>query len=512
MKLKLNHTEVNFEAGNTIYEVAKANGIDIPVMCFNDDLEHFTSCMICLVKDAGTGKLMPSCTMKAEQGMDIITNDEEVLESRKMALELLLSEHVGDCEAPCRVACPAYMDIPVMNRLLAAEKLEEAWKVVTKDIALPSVLGRICPAPCEGVCKRKPIDGAVSICMLKRYAGDFGSVQEIQSIKPTGKKVAIIGSGIAGLAAARHTAEKGHSVTVFEKADLPGGKLRYDTNDELLPKDVLDKEIGQITALGVSIKPGTEINQEVFKTIQNDFDAVIIASGEITEEQKTWGIRFNEKGFNADKNTYATDLHGVFVVGTALKPGRLAVKMLAQGKEAAFSVDQFLSGLLVVGEPKRFNSRFGKLREMEFDEYLKESLPGNRIEPESGVRSGFTLQEMKVEAARCMHCDCRKPDTCKLRIYADEFDIKQKVDSDRRHLTKKNVQHDYVVFETGKCIKCGICVRMTAKYQEKFGFTFIGRGFDVEIGIPFNKTLHEGLMNVALEVAEACPTGAIARK
>ncbi|MFB6340575.1 FAD-dependent oxidoreductase [Saccharicrinis sp. FJH62] len=512
MKLKLNHTEIEFEEGKTIYEVAKANGIDIPVMCFNDDLEHFTSCMICLVKDAKTGKLMPSCTMKAEKGMDIITNDEEVQESRKMALELLLSEHVGDCEAPCRTACPAYMDIPLMNRLLAAGKVKEAWKVVTKDIALPSVLGRICPAPCEGVCRRKPIDGAVSICLLKRYAGDVGSTQEKPDIKQSGKKVAIIGSGIAGLAAAKHSAEKGHAVTIFEKEEQPGGKLRYDTAEELLPKTVLNKEINQIKNLGVTIKTGSLVDEKTFKKIQKDFNAIVIASGGITEEQKNWEIPFNDKGFIADQNTYATEVLGVFVVGTAIKLGRLAIKMLAQGKEVAFSVDQYVNDKPVVGETKRFNSRFGKLKEIEFDEYLKESLPGNRIEPKSGKTEGFTLQEMKVEAARCLHCDCRKPDTCKLRLYSDEFDVKQKVDNDRRHVTKKNVQHDYVIFETGKCIKCGICVRMTAKYQEDFGFTFIGRGFDVEIGIPFNKMLHEGLKKVAVEVADACPTGAIARK
>lgn len=512
MKLKINNIPITVQEGTTLYEAAKIAGFDIPVMCFNDDLEHFTSCMICLVKDAVSGKFMPSCTMKAEEGMDIITNDAEVLESRKMALELLLSEHVGDCEAPCRVACPAYMDIPFMNRLLAAGKIQEAYNVVTKDIALPSVLGRICPAPCEGVCKRKPIDGAVSICMLKRFAGDNGLMAEHKPIKPNGKKVAVIGSGIAGLAAANHLALKGYEVNVFEKDEEPGGMLRYNTDESLLPKSVLDKEIEQIKALGVVFNCGSIIDKAAFGLLRTQYNALVIASGTLNEKQKSWGISFNDKGFEADAKTYQSAIDNVFVVGTALKPGRLAIKMLAQGKEVAFSVDQYLNGKTVIGEPKRFNSRFGKLRETEFAAYLEESIPGNRIEPKDGGSNGFSLQEMKLEAARCMHCDCRKPDTCKLRIYSDAFGAKQKVDSERRHLVKKNLQHDFVVFENGKCIKCGICVRMTAKYQETFGFTFIGRGFDVEIGIPFNRTLSEGLKKVALEVADACPTGAIARK
>ena len=153
--------------------------------------------------------------------MDIISMDDEVREARKTALDLLLSEHVGDCEAPCQVTCPAHMDIPLMNRLLGEGKFTEALQVVRRDIALPSVLGRICPAPCEGACRRKSIDEPVSIYLLKRYAGDF-DLEMDQSWVPekatdSGKKVTIIGAGPAGLAAAYYLALKGHACHVIDR-------------------------------------------------------------------------------------------------------------------------------------------------------------------------------------------------------------------------------------------------------------------------------------------------------
>ena len=159
-----------------------------------------------------------------------------------------------------------------------------------------------------------------------------------------------------------------------------------------------------------------------------------------------------------------------------------------------------------------FNSRFGKLDPAEYVEYLKESVEGDRLEPALKL-DGLTAEQVKEEAARCLHCDCRDLKTCKLRIYSDAYGADQKrFKSDLRQLCTKQMQHKDVIYEPSKCIKCGICVRLTEKYKEDFGFTFIGRGFDVEVAVPFNEGTAEGLKKVALEVANACPTGAISRK
>ena len=161
VSIKINGINISVEPGTTILEAAKKLGFTIPTLCHNEELEHFNSCMICLVRDNNHRRLTPSCSTPVYEGMDITIEDEEIAEGRRIGLELLLSDHVGDCEAPCTIACPAHMDIPMMNRLLASGDFDKALKIVKQNIALPAVLGYICPAPCEGACRRKPIDGAV---------------------------------------------------------------------------------------------------------------------------------------------------------------------------------------------------------------------------------------------------------------------------------------------------------------------------------------------------------------
>lgn len=512
VKLKINNVEIEVAPGTSVMKAAQQVGVDIPNMCWHEELEHFTSCMVCMVKDAKNGRLYPSCSVKATDGMEVITDDAEVHESRKTALELLLSEHVGDCEAPCQIACPAHMNIPQMNRLIAAGKLDEAVAVVKKDIALPAVLGRICPAPCEGACHRKTVDEPVSICLLKRIAGDEGNTEPVVA-PSTGKKVAVIGAGPAGLAAAYYLQLKGIQIVLFDKNEKAGGQLRTEIDDEKLPKTVLDKEIESILKTGVEFRGGKEINVEVFEGLKTNFDAVVLAIGTLTEGTDNFGLKAGPKGLIVDRNTYQTSELKVFAVGNVLRSSRLAVRSVGQGKEVAFSVLQFLAGQEIKGEPRLFNSRFGKLVSDEFAEYLKESVSDKRIWPKAGANSGFTKEEAMAEAARCLHCDCRAIDNCKLRNYSDEYQANQKhFGGSERSNIKKQLNHGSVVYEVRKCIKCGICVRLTEKYQEKFGFTYIGRGFDVEIGVPFSEELDKGLTITAEKVAKACPTGAISLK
>ncbi|MHC4196261.1 MAG: 2Fe-2S iron-sulfur cluster-binding protein, partial [Planctomycetota bacterium] len=172
VRVVIDNREVEVEAGSTILDAASKLGIEIPTMCFLKGYRPSTSCMVCVVEVVGLNKLVPACGSIAEEGMRVITSSEEVARARRMALELLLSDHLGDCMGPCQVICPAKMEIPLMIRQIAAGRLEEAIATIKKDIALPAVLGRICPAPCERGCRRGSFDKAVSICKLKRYAAD----------------------------------------------------------------------------------------------------------------------------------------------------------------------------------------------------------------------------------------------------------------------------------------------------------------------------------------------------
>ncbi len=513
IRITLNGKTVEVEPGTTVLKAAEKAGFSVPAMCYNDDAERFASCMVCIVKEISRNRLMPSCSVEATDGMNVITEDEEIAEARKMALELLLSDHVGDCEAPCQLTCPAHMDIPMMNRLLAEGKTDQALQVVRKDIVLPSVLGRICPAPCENACRRKTIDEPVSICLLKRFAGDAGHIPEVREPGPlNGKNVAVIGSGPAGLSAAYYLRLNGYNSVVFDRNEKPGGALHYSIPDDKLEKAVLEREIRFIQETGVEFRLSTDVQADGFKRLVEEYDAVVIATGDMTQEVSSWGMEHNDKQLLVNRNNFQTSIPGVFAAGNITRSARLAIRSLGQGKEAAISIDQLLSGRAVTGETRMFNSRFGKLMQEEFAEYLKESTNEKRKHPRDADGS-FTQKEVLQEAARCLHCDCRKLYDCKLRDYSDRYQASQKrfVYQDRKPV-KKYFQHNTVVYEPEKCIKCGICVRLTAKYREKLGLTFIGRGFDVRVGVPFNETLDKGLATTARMAAEACPTGALSLK
>ncbi|MFC1583028.1 2Fe-2S iron-sulfur cluster-binding protein, partial [Planctomycetota bacterium] len=142
------------EEGARLLDFLHTRGIEVPTMCYDAQLGHFSSCMICAVKDVSTGRMVPACAVHVSDGMQIETDSQEIRAFRRTCLELLLSEHLGDCEGPCRIGCPAHMNIPAMIRQIKAGDLAAAIVTVKAHIALPAILGRICSAPCEKVCRR----------------------------------------------------------------------------------------------------------------------------------------------------------------------------------------------------------------------------------------------------------------------------------------------------------------------------------------------------------------------
>jgi ferredoxin len=517
IRLTVDGRDVAVPEGTTLLGAAEALGIHIPNLCYMEGCEAFTSCMLCVVHDLKAGRLIPSCSIPVSEGMAIQTDDELVRTARKDTLDLLLSEHVGDCEAPCQRGCPAHMDIPLMICQIQSQRLEEAIATVKRDIALPATLGRICAAPCENVCHRKSHDQAVSVCLLKRFAADADLEKEVpytpQLQKASGKQVAIVGGGPTGLAAAYYLLQKGHAVHIYDPHPLLGGLLRYGVSDEKLPKAVLDAEIAQIQALGLEFHPGVALGKEVaFESLQRTHDAVILALGTIDPDSLGIpGLDLTSRGIAIQQATYETSLASVFAGGNAISESRRAIRALAHGKEIAFSVDQFLSGLPVVGEPVRFSSRMGKMLEGEAAGLLQIDGAGGRISPEGGDEWGFDSAESIGESSRCLRCDCRDIEECKLRQYADEYQADQtRFKMGERKKVQKVFQHGgRVLYEPGKCIKCGLCVQIAQREGEELGLSFVGRGFDVRVAVPFDGSFDEGLKKAARACIEACPTSAL---
>ena len=264
--ISLNGLECEVESGITILEAARANGIEIPTLCNDEQLEPFTSCWICAVKLEGMRRYVPSCGTRVSPGMKIWTDTEDVRAVRKMALELLLSNHRGDCIAPCKVACPAGVDVQGYIALISQGQYREATKLVKDVNPFPLSIGRVCTRPCETDCRRNAIDGPVAIDYLKRFAADWDIEHEnpySPAVPPsTGKKVAAVGAGPASLTLAYYLRQKGHDVTIFEALPEPGGMLRYGIPEYRLPKATLDAEVGLITALGAEIRYGKAMGRD----------------------------------------------------------------------------------------------------------------------------------------------------------------------------------------------------------------------------------------------------------
>jgi len=513
----INGKKIKAAPGTTVREAALKANIDIPALCFMKNYPHYTSCMICVVKDTKTGKLIPSCTALVQKDMNIDTTSEEVLDARRTTLELLLSEHTGDCEAPCRRACPAYMNIPQMLRRTSGEDFEQALITVLEYIPLPALLSRICPAPCEKICRRKDHDQPVAIQALIRMLAEQTTkksrVRQRQSVG--GHNIAVCGAGPAGLSAAFYLLLKGHSVSIFEKAGRACDTICRELKAELNITRAMEQETARLKTLGSVFHFNTELGKDITPNeLVKDFDAVVMAVGR--QKPEFWeALRFecSDKGVAADPHTYATRKKKVFACGSALSHIKLAANAVNRGRECALAVDSFLRTGKAFINPRQFDSHIGRLKPGEIKEYLNLSSSLRGIASRQQKNLILTSVQSVKQARRCLHCDCRKASSCTLRAYSTQYRVKaSRYKSAERNPIRIISSHPDVIYEPGKCIKCARCVRITTAKKEVLGLTFIGRGFNVEVGVPFNQTLSKALTHTAKACVQACPTGALAFK
>lgn len=289
IRITINGKECLCNEGEYILKVAADNGIEIPNLCNHESVAVYGACGLCTVEitDDGNGrplpKLMRACATKAVNGYVVNIDTERVNKSRKIALELLMSDHDADCVGPCKLNCPAHTDCQKYLKQISNGDYHGAVETIKDKVPLPASIGRVCPHPCETSCRRKNVEEPLSIAFLKSFAADKDLERDTYraiGMPDTGKKVAIIGGGPGGLTAAYYLRLKGHSVTVYDMNAKMGGMLRYGIPAYRLPKEILDREIAEIEAHGVEFVNNCKIGKDIsFEDIQKQNDAVILAVG-----------------------------------------------------------------------------------------------------------------------------------------------------------------------------------------------------------------------------------------
>ena len=519
IKLTINGKPVTANDGATILEAARSAGIDIPTMCYYNKTVAPVSCFICVVKVDGHDNFLPSCATAARDGMVVSTDSEDVRGCRRRALELMLSDHAGDCEAPCSRICPCGLDIPEVTRRLQSGNINAAMEIVRQYMPFPATLGRVCPAPCQKGCRRSSVDTALPIRDIHRIIAENAINtplrNNITGIAPIQKNVAIIGSGPAGLSSAYFLALKGYPCTVFESQPETGGTLRSEISASILPRNILDAEIKLIENIGVKFIINMEINS--IDEIHNDYDAIIIATGLRNEGQQQFGVEYDERGIKIFHDTFAASVPKVFACGSAARPVRFASRSAGQGRLIAISVDNYLRG---GNARKPFFMNAGHLSSEE-TESLANSIPriGNRelSTESSGVTNtdginniGGDTIDIVGESSRCLQCDCGKKNSCSLRDYAAQYGAHhlRYATGQRKRYTRKRYESG-LVHEPGKCIACGRCVNITREKNINPGLAFSGRGADVHVTAPFGTPIDEAIGEALAECVSACPVGAL---
>jgi ferredoxin len=322
--------------------------------------------------------------------------------------------------------------------------------------------------------------------------------------------VAIVGGGPTGLTAAYHLAQRGHRCVLIEQQQQLGGRLRDEFPENELPRDILQSEADTALALGTEKRLGVRLGAPLsLDELADEFDAVLLCTGRSgMESMIPADIRTTSSGVRVDARSRMTSRDGVFAAGNAVRPYKLVVQSVAEGKLVAQCVDAWLRGVTLPDRRHKFETRLARLTAGELCDFCDGYPDTPRID--DGLQADdLTDEQARREAERCLNCDCDALDVCLLHHYAAMYhcDAQRFRGNERRF--EGRIEGDGVVLELGKCILCGICVQLARETDDAIGLAFLGRSLETRIGPPPGVSLDQALGSSARRCAEACPTGAI---
>jgi predicted molibdopterin-dependent oxidoreductase YjgC len=414
--------------------------------------------MVCAVGNSA-GNFIPSCSTLVSDGMKIDASSQRVRNFRRHSLELMLSEHRGECVAPCQLSCPLHLDISAFLSAVASKNLTDAINIIYTALPLPEITCRLCRKNCEKVCRRKHYDTNLNIAsVIESIVLEVTHPLEAQK---NGLSIRIAGDNL----------------TILAAADILCGKCSKITVAILDPfcSTVEKKDLSEITSR-LKNKGVTFTSLEESKQI--DADATILCGN---------ACEFKSNFDNV-------------IMARNLKPDDSDFSAITAGAEVARQLLENKPEFKVRNAHKLYNHHSGNPDSNEWNQIL------------AGIITEQCSDLNVIESSRCLHCECKAKDECKLRMYATQYEaVQSKFKAVERQKISKEIAGN-IVYESNKCIRCGICVKIGEKSGKSVVPVFTGKGLEIKMAPPIGHSLVETLEIIGHECVRSCPTGALSFK